>query len=92
MQFVMPSLGAGMEEGVLAAWRCAVGDHVDRGQIVAEVETEKGLIDVETFHAGTVRALLVEPGTKVPVGTPLAEIDARAADGLGVLAPGDGLE
>lgn len=76
MQFVMPSLGAGMEEGVLAAWRCAVGDHVDRGQIVAEVETEKGLIDVETFHAGTVRALLVEPGTKVPVGTALAEIDA----------------
>lgn len=71
----MPSLGAGMEDGVLARWRCRPGDQVERGTIVAEVETEKGLIDIETFHAGRVDRLLVEEGAEVPVGAPLAVIE-----------------
>lgn len=77
--FVMPSLGADMAAGTLVKWRVAEGDSVERGDIIAEVETEKGIIEVEVFESGVVRTLLVAPGTKVPVGTPLARIEGPAA-------------
>lgn len=70
----MPSLGADMEAGTLVDWKKSVGQHVQRGDIIADVETEKGIIEVEVFMTGVVERLLVEPGTKVPVGTPLATI------------------
>lgn len=70
----MPSLGADMEAGTLVKWLVKPGDSVRRGDVVAVVETQKGAIEVEVFDAGTVDRLLVEPETKVPVGTPLALI------------------
>ena len=70
--FCMPSLGADMEAGTLVEWLKHPGDHVERGDIVAVVETQKGAIEVEVFEAGVIERLLVEPGTTVPVGTPLA--------------------
>ncbi len=76
--FVMPSLGADMTAGTLARWRVAPGDRVKQGDIIAEVETDKGIIEVEVFESGTVKKLLVTEGEKVPVGTTLAEIDADA--------------
>ena len=75
----MPSLGAEMEKGTLVEWRVKPGDAVTRGQIVAVVETDKGTIEVEIFEDGVVEALLVEPGTKVPVGTPLARLREAGA-------------
>ena len=75
----MPILGADMEAGVLVAWRCRPGDRVQRGDIVAEVETEKGLIEIEAYTAGVVERHLVAPGTKVPVGTALAVIRDEGA-------------
>jgi pyruvate dehydrogenase E2 component (dihydrolipoamide acetyltransferase) len=81
----MPILGADMEDGVLVAWRCRPGDRVRRGDIVAEVETEKGVIEIETYTAGVVERHLVAPGTKVPVGTPLATI---REDGEAIVTPG----
>jgi pyruvate dehydrogenase E2 component (dihydrolipoamide acetyltransferase) len=71
----MPSLGADMEAGTLSEWKIKAGDPVKRGDIVAVVETEKADIDVEIYATGTVKQLLVQPGTKVPVGAPLALID-----------------
>lgn len=68
----MPILGADMTAGTLVAWRKQPGDRVERGDIIAEVETEKGLIEVEIFTRGVIERLLVEPGTEVPVGTVLA--------------------
>lgn len=73
-EFRMPSLGADMDEGVLLEWHIAVGDHVERGDIVADVDTDKSVIEVETFATGTVQELLVAEGERVPVGTPLAII------------------
>jgi pyruvate dehydrogenase E2 component (dihydrolipoamide acetyltransferase) len=70
----MPSLGADMEEGTLLEWRVAPGDRIERGQIVALVDTDKAEIEIEAFHAGTVLELLVSPGRTVPVGTPLARL------------------
>jgi pyruvate dehydrogenase E2 component (dihydrolipoamide acetyltransferase) len=68
----MPSLGADMEEGTLVAWNVKPGDRVKRGDIIAVVETDKGAFDTESYEEGVVEKLLVAPGTKVPVGTPLA--------------------
>jgi pyruvate dehydrogenase E2 component (dihydrolipoamide acetyltransferase) len=75
--FRMPSLGADMEAGTLVEWLVRPGEAVKRGDIVAVVETQKGAIEIEIFDAGLIDRLLVEPGTTVPVGTPLAEIRAE---------------
>jgi pyruvate dehydrogenase E2 component (dihydrolipoamide acetyltransferase) len=73
-EFVMPILGADMTAGTLVTWRKQPGDRVDRGDIIAEVETEKGLIDVEVFASGVLERILVMPGATVPTGTVLALI------------------
>jgi pyruvate dehydrogenase E2 component (dihydrolipoyllysine-residue acetyltransferase) len=73
-EFRMPSLGADMEAGTLVEWLVKPGDQVKHGDIIAVVETQKGAIEVETFQSGRVEKFLVDVGTKVPVGTPLAEI------------------
>ena len=70
----MPSLGADMEAGTLVEWLKRPGDHVKRGDVVAVVETQKGAIEVDIFEDGVIERWLVEPGTTVPVGTPLALI------------------
>jgi pyruvate dehydrogenase E2 component (dihydrolipoamide acetyltransferase) len=77
--FLMPSLGADMESATLTEWLVKPGDVVKRGGVVATVETAKGIIDIEIFDDGIVEALLVAPGTEVPVGTPLARYRATGA-------------
>jgi pyruvate dehydrogenase E2 component (dihydrolipoamide acetyltransferase) len=73
IEFKLPSLGADMDEGMLVAWLIAPGDTVERGQVVAEVETDKGIIEVECWEDGYVDRLLLEPSsTKLSVGTPIA--------------------
>jgi pyruvate dehydrogenase E2 component (dihydrolipoamide acetyltransferase) len=73
-EFVMPKLGADMSEGKLIAWRKKPGDRVERGEIIADVETDKADIEVEVFTSGVIDKILVGPGEKVPVGTTLAII------------------
>ena len=86
-EFRLPSLGAGMEAGILAEWMVQPGAKVKRGDLIAVVETQKGAIDVEVFETGTVTKLLVQPGTEVPVGTPLAYIDGVEAAPAAPSAP-----
>jgi len=73
-EFVMPALGADMDAGRLIAWMKKPGDRIERGEIIAEIDTDKGLIEVECFATGVVEKLLINPGDKVPVGTVLAVI------------------
>ena len=79
VEFRLPALGADMDAGTVVEWRVAPGDRCRRGDVVAVVETDKGAIDVEIFIDGVVRELLVQPGTRVPVGTALALLDTEAA-------------
>ena len=79
----MPSLGADMEAGTLVEWRVRPGDTVRRGDIVAAVDTDKAIIEVACWQDGVVEALLVAPGTKVPVGTPLARLGQSTAAATG---------
>ena len=79
IEFKLPSLGADMDEGMLVAWLVAPGDIVERGQVIAEVETDKGIIEVECWEDGYVDELLLEPSsTKLSVGTPIAVLRTTA--------------
>lgn len=74
----MPSLGADMEDAVLVTWKVKEGDCVKKGDIIAELETVKGDIDVEVFEDGIVERIYAQPGEKLPVGTVLAYIRTEA--------------
>lgn len=89
----MPTLGADMTAGTLLTWMKKPGDEVKRGEIIAEVDTDKGVIEVEVFTSGVIEKMLVEPGAEVPVGTVLAIIQERPEahpeelPPVGVIAP-----
>ena len=78
-EFVMPTLGSDMTEGRLVAWKKKVGDRVAKSEIIAEVDTEKSAIEIESFHAGVIEQLLVQPGETVSVGTVMAIIREEGA-------------
>jgi pyruvate dehydrogenase E2 component (dihydrolipoamide acetyltransferase) len=80
IDFLMPSLGADMEAGTLVEWRKKPGDSVKRGDIIADVETQKGLIEIEVFDEGVIGELLIKEGTKVPVGTVMATINPSTSE------------
>jgi len=68
----MPSLSPTMESGVITTWMKKVGDFIDIGEVLAEIETDKAVMEYEMPDAGYVRELLIEPGQEVQVGTPIA--------------------
>jgi pyruvate dehydrogenase E2 component (dihydrolipoamide acetyltransferase) len=75
IDFLLPSLGADMDRAMLLTWLVEPGDEVTQGQVIAEVETEKGVIEVECWENGVIEEIIVQPGPeKLPVGTVLARI------------------
>jgi pyruvate dehydrogenase E2 component (dihydrolipoamide acetyltransferase) len=80
-EFLMPILTADMSAGTLVEWRKKPGDALRRGDIIALVETDKGLIDIEVFTPGVLERIVVPPGTTVPTGTVLAVIRDTAPAG-----------
>ena len=81
-EVVMPRLSDTMEEGELSKWLKNVGDPVAKGDVLAEIETDKATMDLEAFEAGVLEQQLVEAGSVVPIGTPVAVI----GDGSGSAA------
>jgi len=74
----MPMLGADMDAGTLVQWLKHPGDALKRGDIIAVVDTQKGAIEIEVFEDGVLDQIVVQTGTKVPVGTVLARIRGAA--------------
>jgi pyruvate dehydrogenase E2 component (dihydrolipoamide acetyltransferase) len=72
----MPKMGFDMVEGKLLRWLKKVGEPVKAGEPLAEIETEKVNIEFEAPASGVLKAVLIEEGTTVPVGTPIAIIAA----------------
>ena len=71
----MPALSPTMEEGNLAKWHVKVGDTVEPGQVIAEIETDNATMEVEAVDEGVIEALLVEEGAQgVKVNTPIARL------------------
>ncbi|HEX5164920.1 MAG TPA: biotin/lipoyl-containing protein, partial [Thermomicrobiales bacterium] len=71
---VMPQMGYDMDAGTLLRWLKNVGDQVERGDAIAEIETDKVNIEIEAFDAGVLRKTLITEGQSVPVGDPIAII------------------
>ena len=76
----MPKLGLTMTSGSVAKWYKKEGDKVEKGEVILEVSTEKIAYKVEAAESGVIRKILVQPGVKVPIGTPLAIIAAPDED------------
>ncbi len=72
----MPKLGFDMAEGTLVRWLVAEGEAVEKGNVIAEIETDKATVEVESTYSGVVKRHLVEEGAVVPVNTPIAVIGA----------------
>src|SRR5512134_1948313 len=70
----MPKLGFDMAEGTLIRWVKNEGENVNKGDVLAEIETDKATVEVESSASGVVRKLLVEEGSVVPVGNPIAVV------------------
>jgi pyruvate dehydrogenase E2 component (dihydrolipoamide acetyltransferase) len=73
----MPKLGFDMAEGTLVRWAKKEGEAVSKGEVLAEIETDKATVEVESSATGLVRALLVEEGAVVPVSTPIAVVGTK---------------
>jgi len=73
--FKLPDVGEGMAEGEIAEWLVKVGDVVEEGQPIVEIQNDKLLQEVLSPFSGTVTNIFVEPGTVSKVGDPLIEFD-----------------
>ncbi len=79
----MPKLGFDMAEGTLVRWVKNEGENVNKGDVLAEIETDKATVEVESSASGVVRKLLVDEGSVVPIGDPIAIVgsaDEKIAD------------
>lgn len=75
-EVTMPQMGADMTEGTLVRWLRQPGDAVERGDVIAEIETDKATVELESFASGTLRQLVVAEGETVPVGDVIALLGA----------------
>jgi pyruvate dehydrogenase E2 component (dihydrolipoamide acetyltransferase) len=73
-EVIMPSMGADMTEGTIAKWLMAEGDKVSRGDKLAEIETDKTVVEMEAYAEGLLRKIVIDEGSLVQVGTVIAFI------------------
>tara|TARA_B100001146_G_C16200903_1_gene444524 strand:+ start:7199 stop:8455 length:1257 start_codon:yes stop_codon:yes gene_type:complete len=82
----MPSMGADMTEGTIVKWLKNEGDKVSKGDKLAEIETDKTVVEMESYNEGILKKILVKEGTKIRVGKTIAYIgdpnDAVPENGL----------
>ena len=76
-ELIMPQMGYDMQEGTVLRWLKGEGDAVANGEPIAEIETDKAVVEFESYAAGVLRRILVPAGTTVPVGEPIALVGAQ---------------
>ena len=77
---VMPKLGFDMREGVLNNWLKQIGDEISTGEIVAEIESDKATLELESQVSGVLLHHLAESGDVVPIGANLAVVGEKGED------------
>ena len=87
IEIKMPRLSDTMEEGSVATWHKHPGDHVNVGDVLVEIETDKATMEYEAYEAGTLTEILVPEGEVVAIGTPIALLDSGVATARAVAAP-----
>jgi len=79
-QIEMPKLSDTMSEGTVVKWHKSVGDSVDIGDVIAEIETDKATMEMEAFDEGTITEIRVQEGGKAAIGDVLAVLDGDGED------------
>src|SRR5579864_769394 len=74
----MPRLSDTMQEGTIARWLKKAGDEIKKGDILAEIETDKATMDLEAYDAGILEQILVQEGETAPIGQVVAVIGSGA--------------
>ncbi len=74
----MPQLGYDMSTGRIEAWLKAVGDKIQRGEPIAEIETEKATVEMEALASGTLVEIIHKAGSEVPVGEVIGQLETEA--------------
>lgn len=88
----MPQMGFDMTEGSIHTWLKQEGDKIEKGEIIAEIDTDKATIELEAFNGGVLRRIVIQPGELVPVGQVVAVIAApdEQVDWVALGLEGDG--
>ncbi len=73
----MPNLGYDMTEGTVGAWHKEPGDSVTRGEVIAEIETDKTTVEMEALRSGTLAEIVHGPGDVVAVGGVIAYLEVE---------------
>src|ERR1700730_9990092 len=79
----MPRLSDTMEEGTISSWLKQPGDQISKGDVIAQIETDKATMDLTSFEAGTLQEILAPEGTTVAIG----QTGARIGSGKAAPAP-----
>lgn len=87
VEVTMPKMSDTMEEGKVIKWLKREGDQVNEGEPIAEIETDKANVEMESFEPGIIKQLLVKEGDTVPVGKSIALIEAPETAGPPRAAP-----
>ena len=74
-EVIMPKIGLDMEEGTILNWLKKVGDHVEEGEAIAEIETDKTTTEVESSVSGTLVEIVAQEGEEVEITKTIAWID-----------------
>ncbi|MCE7994602.1 MAG: 2-oxo acid dehydrogenase subunit E2 [Roseivirga sp.] len=87
VEMVMPKMGESIMEGTVLAWLKEEGDTIEADESVLEVATDKVDTEVPATHGGVLKEILVKEGDVVPVGAPIAKIEAEGAESVDTPAP-----
>ncbi len=79
-EVLMPRMGYDMDEGTLLRWLKGIGDPIERGEPIAEIETDKTNLEIESFEGGVIHKFLIEEGDTVPVGQAIAIVGEEGED------------
>ena len=74
-EIIMPKIGLDMEEGTISSWEVSVGDHVNEGDVLCKIETDKTVTDVQSTVTGTVTELVAEEGDTVEITKTIAWVE-----------------
>lgn len=75
-EIIMPKIGLDMEEGTIVSWLKKVGDQIETGEIIAQIETDKAVTDIEAAFAGTIVEIVAEEGDTVEITKTIAWVEA----------------
>ncbi|KIE58343.1 pyruvate dehydrogenase [Methylacidiphilum kamchatkense Kam1] len=81
-EITMPLLSPSMSEGQIVRWLKKEGDPIQEGEVIAEIETDKAIMDLEAFESGVLKKILLPEGGRAPVNAPIALIESESEEAI----------